>query len=163
MPGVDTGNLDVEIQVRGGSFKYRAAAIISRGDHLLVCCVDGFDYVFLPGGKVKIGESAQEACEREVLEEIGQHLPVENLRMVVENIYYENGSLAHEVGFYFDVDGGSLRSGGVNLHRGSRVFRWVLWEELADAKFEPSPLIPLLRDSRAHGLRHLIMRRGERG
>jgi 8-oxo-dGTP pyrophosphatase MutT (NUDIX family) len=50
-------------------FTYRVAAIIVRGDHVLLMRNLAEDYWFVPGGRAEIGESAAKALAREITEE----------------------------------------------------------------------------------------------
>jgi hypothetical protein len=49
---------DISWSGPGGTFNLRAAAVICRGDDILLCTVDGLGYWFLPGGRVSFGEPA---------------------------------------------------------------------------------------------------------
>lgn len=68
----------------------------------------------LPGGRMESGESAAEACEREVLEETGLHVRVEHLVGVYSHpdqlVVYPDGNKAHIVALHFvaEVTGGDL-------------------------------------------------------
>ena len=41
---------DISFSGPAGTFNLRVAAVIFRGDQVLLCTVDGLDYWFLPGG-----------------------------------------------------------------------------------------------------------------
>lgn len=68
----------------------------------------------LPGGGMDPGESAAEACEREVLEETGLSVRVKRLVGVYSDpnqlIIYPDGNKAHVIALSFEVDviGGNL-------------------------------------------------------
>ena len=55
------------------------------------------------GGHVELGEYAEHAVRRELLEEIGQSLSEVRLLGVLENIFDWGGSRAHEIVFVFDA------------------------------------------------------------
>lgn len=61
--------------------------------------VAGQGKYYLPGGHIKMNESIQEACRREVLEECGVHVKVGNCLWVEEN--YEG---PHHITFYHQVE-----------------------------------------------------------
>lgn len=69
----------------------------------------------LPGGHMEAGESVEECCMREVLEETGLHVRVKRLTGVYSNpdqlVIYPNGDQVHFVVLNFDVEvmGGELR------------------------------------------------------
>jgi len=87
-------------------FRYRAAAIIIENDCVLFVGNAREDYYYSVGGGVHMGETAEDAVIREVLEETGVNYEVERLAVIHENFFKENkGSLkgfnCHEVCFYF--------------------------------------------------------------
>ena len=145
----------------GGTFNLRAAAIIARDEQILLCTVDGLGYWFLPGGRVRLGESGEAALARELAEELGHELPAGKLALVVENVYH-GGTLQHEIGLYSllpwpkrlapdDLQGGSEPG-----HR----FRWMGVGELGAVRFEPAGLVPALRDLE-DAVQHVVL--GSRG
>ncbi|RNI18072.1 NUDIX hydrolase [Flexivirga caeni] len=60
-------------------------------------------YDRLIGGHIEPGETAREALDREVLEELGTGVAEARLLDVLENIYRINGRLGHEVVFVYAV------------------------------------------------------------
>jgi ADP-ribose pyrophosphatase YjhB (NUDIX family) len=67
---------DISFSGPAGTFNLRVAAVIFRGDQVLLCAVDGLDYWFLPGGRVRFGEPSDVALVRELAEELGHELPL---------------------------------------------------------------------------------------
>jgi ADP-ribose pyrophosphatase YjhB (NUDIX family) len=67
--------------------KPKAAAVVVRDDHLLVIHrrKHGTEYFTLPGGGVQPGESAVQACARELEEEAGLHVVVGECLLTLEN------------------------------------------------------------------------------
>ena len=84
-----------------GQFNYRVAAVILRGDEVLLQVIGAQDYWCLPGGRVDFGESGEEAVRREIVEEIGLEPRIERLVWVVENLYQDNGTRYHEASLYY--------------------------------------------------------------
>ena len=63
-------------------------------------------YLYSVGGRIKFGETSEEAIVREVFEETGVKLEVDRLGFVHENYFYgdapmNNGKLIYEVSFYY--------------------------------------------------------------
>ena len=86
-------------------FRYRAAAIIIENGHVLFAGNERESYYYSIGGGVHIGESAEEAVKREVLEETGVEYEVERLAFIHENFFDGDGTLegreCHEIALYF--------------------------------------------------------------
>jgi ADP-ribose pyrophosphatase YjhB (NUDIX family) len=144
-----------------GAFNLRVAAILGRGDEILLCSVDRLDYWFLPGGRVRLGESSDGALARELAEELGHELPARRLALIVENIYHD-GTLQHEVGLYYLLTWpGALApddlEGGIEP---GHTFRWTPVRELGSVHFEPAGLVPILQDL-GDTLRHIVIGRPE--
>ena len=86
-------------------FRYRAAAIIIENGHVLFAGNERESYYYSIGGGVHIGESAEEAVKREVLEETGVEYEVERWAFIHENFFDGDGTLegreCHEIALYF--------------------------------------------------------------
>lgn len=87
-------------------FRYRAAAIIIEDGCILFAGNRNADYLYSIGGGVHIGETAEEAVVREVLEETGIIYEIDYPAVIHENFYIENcgalkGMVCHEISLYF--------------------------------------------------------------
>jgi ADP-ribose pyrophosphatase YjhB (NUDIX family) len=147
---------DISWNDPAGSFNLRVAAILTRGEQILLCTEAGLGYWYLPGGRVRFGESTDAALARELAEELGHEFPAGELALVVENMYAETG-LEHEIGFYYrlawpatldrdDLDGGEP----------GHTFRWAPAGELGALRFEPARLVPVLQNPTGT-LRHVVL------
>lgn len=148
---------DISWSGPAGTFNLRVAAVIARGNEILLCTVDGLGYWFLPGGRVRFGESSEAALARELAEELGHDLAGGTLALIVENIYSE-GALQHEIGLYYrlawpgGLAPGDLAGGIESGHR----FRWAPIRGLGSVHFEPAGLIPVLSDL-GDTLQHVVL------
>lgn len=91
------------ISLREGQrgFDLRAAAVLYRGDAVLLHRLVGDPVWALPGGRVEWGETAEQAVVRELREELGVALRPLRLLWVVENFFQHDGLSRQEVSFYW--------------------------------------------------------------
>ncbi|MBO4867569.1 MAG: NUDIX domain-containing protein [Ruminococcus sp.] len=99
-------NEDMTAVCGDGLINIRVCAIIPRTGFLLMACNDHSDYLYTVGGRVKFGETAEQAIVREVFEETGIKLDIDRLGFIQENYFYGDaephmGKLIYEVAFYF--------------------------------------------------------------
>jgi ADP-ribose pyrophosphatase YjhB (NUDIX family) len=144
-PAVATAS-DISWSGSAGTFNLRVAAVISRGEEVLLCTVDGLGYWFLPGGRVRFGEAGEAALARELAEELGHQFPAGKLALIAENIF-DAQTLQHEIGLYYQLPWPSelapddLRGGTEPGHE----FCWMPVRALGSVRFEPAGLIPVLQ------------------
>lgn len=165
--------------MRGGGrlFRLRVAAVVWHRDRLLLHRPVGSPSWSLPGGAVRIGETAVEALRREFAEELDVTIEVGRLRWVVENFFDHwpldgppsTTSIAHhEVGLCFLasvpaslVERDTFR--GTEDHRGlSSVeleFRWCSRAELPGTDIRPSVLADRLSSTAVDGPTEALVQR----
>lgn len=97
--------MDCGFQNGDGWFRYRAAAIIIEDGCVLFAKNELDSYYYSIGGGVQLGEMAEDAVKREVLEETGVSYEIDRLAFIHENFFEGSGTLdglkCHEVAFYF--------------------------------------------------------------
>ena len=99
--------MDMAVPCENGLINIRVGAIIMRDDHFLMVGNNRHpEYLYSVGGRVKFGETAEEAIIREVYEETGVKMEIDRLGFVHENYFYGDsdnnlGILIYEVSFYF--------------------------------------------------------------
>ena len=97
---------DLTLPVGDGFFNLRVGAIILRDGKFLMVKSAGHPYCYSVGGRIRFGETAEQAILREVEEETGVRLEIERLGFVEENYFYGDSPwnrerLIYELGFYF--------------------------------------------------------------
>lgn len=88
-----------------GVLNIRVGAIIMKDGKILMVGNDR-DYLYSVGGRVKFGETAEEAVVREVLEETGVQMEIDRLGFVHENYFYgdvpsNRNKLIYEISLFF--------------------------------------------------------------
>ena len=63
--------MDITYREGGGKFNYRVCAVMVHEGRLLAMRDERSPYYYLPGGRVKLGETAEDAVLRELREELG--------------------------------------------------------------------------------------------
>ena len=97
---------DLCLECEGGLLNVRVGAVIMKGDRLLMVSNSKADYFYSVGGRIKFGETAEEAVVREVFEETGVKMESDRLGFVHENYFYGDmpsnlNKLIYEISFFF--------------------------------------------------------------
>lgn len=125
-------------------FRYRAGAIIIEDGCVLMVGNERESYYYSIGGGVHMGETAEDAVKREVLEETGVHYEIDRLVFIHENFFEGDGILdglvCHEIAFYFLMK----PRGTKELHSESythgvrEIMHWIPVSELDKYRAYPS-------------------------
>lgn len=97
---------DLTVPVGEGILNVRVGAIIAKEGKLLMVGNERSDYYYSVGGRIKFGESAEEAVIREVEEETGVRMEIDRLGFVHENFFVgdaetNRGKEIYEISFFF--------------------------------------------------------------
>ena len=97
---------DMCVDCDDGILNIRVGAIIMKDGKVLIVGNERANYLYSVGGRIKFGETAEEAVVREVLEETGVKMEIERLGFVHENYFYGDapsnlGKLIYEISFFF--------------------------------------------------------------
>ena len=99
-------NVDMCVPCDNGVLNIRSGAIIMKDGKVLMAKDEKNDYYFSIGGRLKFGETAEEAVVREVFEETGIRLTIDKLGFIHENYfigdqYNKLNKLVYEISFFF--------------------------------------------------------------
>lgn len=100
-------NKDICVPCDNGFVNIRVGAIILKdGKFLMAGNNRSPEYMYSVGGRIKFGETAEEAVVREVFEETGVKMEIDRLGFIHENFFYgdsdtKRGKLIYEISFFF--------------------------------------------------------------
>lgn len=126
-------NGDMTVNCGDGLINIRVGAIIMQGGKFLMVGNGRSDYLYSVGGRIKFGETAEEAVKREVLEETGVEMEIDRLGFVHENYFVgdspsNNGKLIYEISFFFYMtvpENFSFKSGSFTEDGCTEYLKWV--------------------------------------
>lgn len=150
--------MDIECRNAAGHFSLRAAALIFRGDRLLLAKSDRHDCFYTVGSGIRQGETSGQAVIRECLEETGHRFEVDRLVFVQERFYRAEGADHHEIVFFYLMkDTGFDIRGGTATDQQSEHLHWIPADDLAELNVVPAFLRTALRslpDQPVHVISH---------
>lgn len=99
-------NKDMCVPCDDGILNIRVGAIIMKDGKFLMVGNERDSYLYSVGGRIKFGETAEDAVIREVLEETGVEAEIDRLGFIHENYFYGDastnfGKLIYEISFFF--------------------------------------------------------------
>lgn len=99
-------NTDLTVKVGDGILNIRVGAIIMKNNKILMVGNERSDYFYSVGGRIQLGESAEDAVVREVFEETGVKMKIERLGFIHENFFIGDaptnmGKKIYEISFFF--------------------------------------------------------------
>lgn len=145
---------DLTLRLRSGRFNLRVGAVILHEGRLLAMQDENAPYFYLPGGRVRLHETAEAALLRELREELGVEARILRPLWAHQNFFtwQVSGERFHEWCLYFlvDVSGTGLTGLGDSFvrHEGrhTHVFTWLDVATLPERYLVP----PFLREGAAH-------------
>lgn len=127
---------DCTFRMDNGYFSYRVGAIIKCGDKLLLARHNEEKAAYYPiGGRIRYGETAEEAAVREVREETGVNCKVERLLAIHENFFISGkGEWYHEINPIYLIAASdafsNIPSGRLTDDPGKH--EWLEWVDMND-------------------------------
>lgn len=137
--------MDISYTSGNRKFNYRVCAIMISDGRILAMHDERSPYFYLPGGRVGLGETAENAVIREVHEELGITAKISRPLWLNQAFFNEDVDHLdyHELCIYFlmDLSGTDLLSRGERFtaQEGSRThsFEWLAFDRLKNEYFYP--------------------------
>lgn len=137
--------MDVVMKTPDGRFNYRVCAVIIHDDKLLAMKDRVSPYYYLPGGRVKLHETAEHAIIREIEEELGVTARIDRALWLNQGFFVEDVTKDrfHEICLYFliDITDTSIPTNvrtfeGVEKNK-MHVFEWLAFEDVKRSYLYP--------------------------
>ncbi len=137
--------MDISFENGNEKFNYRVCGIILNDGKILAMRDERSPYFYLPGGRVRLGETAEDAVIREIQEELKITAKIIRPLWLNQGFFKEdvNGLQYHEICIYFlmNISDTDLLSKGDTfcLREGTHqhTFEWLKWERLQHECFYP--------------------------
>ena len=137
--------MDISFQTAEGTFNYRVCGIVMEDGKILAMRDERSPYYYLPGGRVTLNETAEQAIIREFQEELACTPVIQRPLWLNQAFFREDVDQTqyHELCLYFlmDITDTDILSRGEHFtvqegHR-THVFEWLAFERLQDEYFYP--------------------------
>lgn len=137
--------MDITFKTEEGRFNYRVCGMIIHEGKILAMHDQRSPYYYLPGGRVQLGETVEEAVLREIREELEIDAKIVRPLWFNQGFFTEDvsGERFHEICLYFllNVSHTDLLSKGetFTLSEGNQrhVFEWLAFDRLKAEYFYP--------------------------
>jgi len=137
--------MDISFKLENNKFNYRVCAMLISDNKILAMHDDRSPYYYLPGGRVAMGETAEDAVLREVQEELHITAKIDRPLWLNQAFFTEDVDHLryHELCIYFlmDISETNLLERGnvftVNEGKRTHTFEWLEFDRLKDEYFYP--------------------------
>ncbi len=137
--------MDITFKTDNKKFNYRACGIIISDEKILAMHDERSLYFYLPGGRVELGETAEQAVIREIQEELDITLKISRPLWLNQAFFNDDVDKIdyHELCIYFlmDISNSNILEKGnkFTLKERSRIhtFEWLDFSQLKDEYFYP--------------------------
>lgn len=143
---------DVSIMIENVKLNYRVACILEHNGRVLLNQGKGEDFWNMPGGRVKAGESSENAIKREMQEELNINVKDVKLINVSENFFMYAGKEYHELLHVYSVsfDDNELinKQDFYALDNPNMFYRWFKKEDIKNINCKPVVIYNLINQDK---------------
>lgn len=138
--------MDLSLMVGNVKFNYRAGLLITKNNKVLVECNPDYDFVTIPGGRVKTKESSIDALIRELEEEMHITISKEEVKFksVIENFFELDNKDYHELFFLYKLNvedkDDRFMEDMINYDSEKSYYKWVDKDKLDEVNLLPKPI-----------------------
>lgn len=137
------------------NFKFRVSGIVIKNNKVLFVDMDDSGFLCLPGGYVELGETTEQACLRELREEVRKDFKIDKYCGVIENFFRNKfNKNIHEISFYYVLTSNDeLDTTDFTLmenDKGNDIkleFKWVDLEKIENYDIRPEFLKKILKNN----------------
>ena len=133
--------MDISFKTPEGCFNYRVCGIITLNKRLLAMQDGVTPYFYLPGGRVHLHETAENAILREIQEEMNIEARIIRPLWLNQAFFTEavSGEHFHEVCIYYLLDLPGIPGENFSIVEKGRInrFEWIPFDELNERYLYP--------------------------
>ena len=137
--------MDISFKTNEGRFNFRVCGILLHDHKILAMHDERSPYYYLPGGRVHLHESCEEAIVREMKEELNIDIQIIRPLWFNQGFFSEDvtGEQFHEICLYYllDISNTDLLTRGnqfvLNENNHQHIFEWLDFDQLKDEYFYP--------------------------
>lgn len=96
--------MDLCLDVDEYKLNIRAGGIIIHSNKVLTHKDDNKEHYALPGGRIEVGENSKKTIKREIKEELGKEIEVQDYLATIENFFVMNDKKYHELYFLYRIE-----------------------------------------------------------
>ena len=140
---------DITVMIGEVKFNFRVGLIIEKEDKILIEINPDFDFVCIPGGRVKTLENSKDALIREMKEEMGILFDKKELvlKSIIENFFELENQKIHELFYVYKIklskNDNRIYDNMKNIDSKENYYKWINKKELNKINLVPVSLISL--------------------
>lgn len=139
--------MDISFNTQEGLFNFRVAGVFVHDGLLLAMKESNIDHYYLPGGRVRMNETMEEALGREIGEELKAAASITRPLWLCESFFSLGDRPVHEIAMYYlaqlNWDGLPALKGEFALSDSDgaeHIYRWLTEDEVRSVRIYPVPM-----------------------